>query len=282
MEEHLALKLNKMKKINFTIVAPPYRDTSGGIMVLHELQKRIINLGYNCIIDENFHSPKILSESEALNTVVIYPEIVMGNPTKAKHVVRWLLNTPGVIGGDEFSWGDTDLVYKQLSFFDCKKNYNGYLHCFDYQLDTFQNFNNKRPIKNAVIIRKGKKIHTEFNQHPPNSIIIDPQLTSNFEAAKLFNQIECLYSYDPITYYSNAAALCGVTSIVIPDPKMPSKEFYLKNKLAKFGVAYGQEYINHAIKTKHLVKKHLIELSQQENITIKNMIQNCVNIINQK
>jgi len=264
---------------NFVIISPPYRDTSGGIMVLYELQKRIVNLGYNCAI-ENFYTPTILSKFETLNTIVIYPEIVFGNPKKAKYVVRWVLNTPGVINGDESTWGENDLIYKYSDLFDCKKKHKGYLNCVNYQLDIFQNFNNKRPIKNAVIVRKGKKIHKEFIQHPSNSIVIDPQLTSNLEAAKLFNQIEYLYSYDHATYYSIAAALCGATSIVIPNPKMTPKEFYLKRNTAKFGVAYGQEYINHAVETKHLVKKHLIELSQQENITIKNMIQDCVNLVN--
>ena len=46
--------------------------------------------------------------------IVVYPEVVCGNPLGAKRVVRWLLNEPGVIGGDGvFEEQDLILAYSK-------------------------------------------------------------------------------------------------------------------------------------------------------------------------
>ena len=49
-------------------------------------------------------------------TVVIYPESTKGNPLKAKHVVRWILNTPGVCGGDGI-FEKTDHIFLYHDFY---------------------------------------------------------------------------------------------------------------------------------------------------------------------
>lgn len=44
------------------------------------------------------------------DAIVIYPEIVTGNPLGARRVIRWALNDPGLIGG-ETHYPDDDLVF---------------------------------------------------------------------------------------------------------------------------------------------------------------------------
>ncbi|MEI7705657.1 MAG: hypothetical protein WCK73_13785 [Deltaproteobacteria bacterium] len=44
------------------------------------------------------------------DAVVIYPEIVSGNPLRARKVVRWVLNSPGLLGGDAF-YADSEMVF---------------------------------------------------------------------------------------------------------------------------------------------------------------------------
>ncbi|UIN34045.1 hypothetical protein [Methylobacterium oryzae] len=44
------------------------------------------------------------------DAIVIYPEIVVGNPYGARKVVRWALNEPGLIAG-ETSYAETEMVF---------------------------------------------------------------------------------------------------------------------------------------------------------------------------
>lgn len=43
-------------------------------------------------------------------SIVIYPEVVSGNPLGAKRVIRWVLNDPGFLGGDAF-YSDEEMVF---------------------------------------------------------------------------------------------------------------------------------------------------------------------------
>ena len=87
-------KFSSQKKWKYLIVTPFYRNNSAGIRVLYELQKHLIRAGYDAkTINEISHTAQD-------DEIVIYPEIVFGNPLKAKKVVRYILNVPGFIG-----WG---------------------------------------------------------------------------------------------------------------------------------------------------------------------------------
>ena len=60
------------------------------------------------------------------------------------------------------------------------------------------------------------------------------------QLSKIYNSISLFISFDPHTYHSTMAALCGCQSVVIPSQDLSSEEFY---NVQKYGIAYGLENI---------------------------------------
>ena len=125
------------KELKFVIFSPSYSENNGGAVTLHHLCDLINKVGYECYLYPGFDSfeinilnykavlPKFFKKvlmqpfrrfkkskrfsTPTLNNfpgkfaldelVVIYPEIVFGNPLGAKNVVRWLLHNPGFFSG---------------------------------------------------------------------------------------------------------------------------------------------------------------------------------------
>ncbi|MCK9362292.1 MAG: hypothetical protein M0P74_01635 [Syntrophales bacterium] len=96
----------------YIIYAPIWHHRSGGLMALYNLQKSLIRKGYDCIY-YCFGSETAAINEVTDDDVIIYPEIVNGNPLRAKNVVRWLLNVPGICGGDG-KYLNTDMVFFYL------------------------------------------------------------------------------------------------------------------------------------------------------------------------
>jgi hypothetical protein len=80
---------------------------------LHILCDRLNTMGLSAavtcdIVDPRHDTPRI-SKAEILsvpgsldNSILIYPEIVIGNPLRGRHVVRYLLNKPGYLNRKTF------------------------------------------------------------------------------------------------------------------------------------------------------------------------------------
>jgi hypothetical protein len=99
------------------VYAPPWRQNSAGIKVLHYLVHLINTMGHDAwLVISNPKSSlslsnpllrtPILSQNQAnehfaqkRNPWVVYSETVPGNPLKANQVIRYLLNFPGNLGG---------------------------------------------------------------------------------------------------------------------------------------------------------------------------------------
>ena len=106
----------KTKK-RYVISTPAYTHKSGGIVALYRLQKALILNGCDCIC-YSWKDDDIAAREITEDDIVIYPEVVEGNPIRAKKVVRWLLNVPGGCGpshGDKFA--PTDLIFCYLERF---------------------------------------------------------------------------------------------------------------------------------------------------------------------
>ena len=101
-------KSNIVKDTKFIIYAPPFDENSGGNVLLHRLCDLLNKEGESAYIRlwdmpqpnnsgiyGSFNTPLAKISDLSDNTIVVYPEVVSGNPLMAKNVVRWLLYHPG-------------------------------------------------------------------------------------------------------------------------------------------------------------------------------------------
>jgi len=299
----------------FIIFSPSYNEKSGGIVVLHKLCHILNELGHDAkllphreqfVIDKtNFfktfeiffkfeikslfngyktntslNTPVVTSKQFPViddDTIVIYSELVLGNPLNAKNVVRWLLHQPGFHTG-QVMYNPGELLFKFNSAIDDfhypgSKTSKVELKVIHYPLEHYnlENTSSNRQ-GNAHCIRKGKdkKIIHDLN----NSILVDH--LSHAEVAKVFKRSEQFISYDTYTAYSIFAVLCGCESIVVPNDGESEEQWY-PNETDRYGLAYGFNNIERAKLTAHLVKEH-IEKEEKKSLT---NVKSCVREINQ-
>ncbi len=275
------------EKINFVIISPEFKAESGGIIVLHKLADMLAKLGENSYINVPTYegsSAKFIHKNDisSLNlnsSMFIYPEIIVGNPYNAKHITRWLLNTPGVIAGDG-KYGDNDLIYKFWHYFKApdEAKVKGELRCIDLKLGYYYNKNNSSRSGECFLIKKGALIGKVLDKHSDNSLNIDRFISDEY-LVNVFNEKLMFISYDALTYHSIQAALCGCISVVIPDPGVSKQEWIDKCPINKYGVAYGLNDIAWARQTMHLVKDHLLSIEQETHQLIKSYIADCYSYI---
>ena len=262
-----------MKKINFIVWCPmAYTESSGGILALHKLCHNLAVMGERSFIttsgkNADYQGEQITTDI-AMNfdkesSIVIYPEIVRGNPLNAKYIMRWLLNTPDVIA---YSFGEGDrkcnVYYKFAESFNEGNvigDFGGELRALELHLEKFKNFGKERN-GSCFIIKKGEN----KNWHPKGAIQIDEyeQLGGNAYLSNIFNSSKVFISYDNACFLSVQAALCGCLSIVAPDGQMSAIEWHEKYPYFKYGIAYGLDDIGYALATMHFVKDNLQRLEQ--------------------
>jgi hypothetical protein len=254
--------INNKKKI--IIYTPPFDIKCGGIVVMHYLAKIINeynparfycklfifnNLRYNNIFCNDFARMDEIDD----NTVIIYPEIISGNPLACKNVVRWILLALGIEMPIDHSknWDSTDIIYH----WEPKSSDLNKMTCH-YLNPIFKNTNNNIRYKTCYLIKKGRLIHFNINYfHPSDSINID-----NFsleEMTNIFNQCKYFYSYDPKSMYIIYALICGCTPIIYPLENISKEDyfkttiFYKNNTIYTKGISYGnsEEEVNYAVNT---------------------------------
>lgn len=193
------------------------------------------------------------------DTIVIYPEIVSGNPLGAKLVVRWLLYKNGFSGPEQPAPDDL-IFYYQEGFLDALNGLptEGRLRIRWLREDVYVNKNDGPRHGACRMIRKGDE---GANFGPADATILDGK--SHEEIAEIFNQCDVFYSHDLYTMYCYYAALCGCTPVVLPHPGLSSQSwrdgFELKN-----GVAYGEDEITWARATRQALIKDMADAKATE------------------
>lgn len=252
-------------KINIVMYTPPYYHKCGGIVVMHYFCK-LINEKYNDTFCAKLFIPNNLKYKNPFcnhfarvdeindNTIVIYPEIVSGNPLNAKNVVRWILLELGIeMPLDHYkNWYETDLIYHWEPI-----NSNTKQLCCPFYNNIFTNKNLEKRDKICYLVKKGPLIHKNIHYiQPSDSICIDD--LSLQEKANIFNECKFFYSYDPNTAYILFSAACGCIPIIYPIEGV-SEEEYFKEKMYNFdniiynkGIVYGNnlEKINYILENK--------------------------------
>jgi hypothetical protein len=263
------LRHTKNNKLKIVIYTPIFDITCGGVVVMHNLVKLINELHnpniyaklfiingirYKNIFCNDFATIEDIDD----NTLVIYPEIVSGNPLNAKNVLRWILLDLGIdmpLNHYE-NWGNKDLIY----FWETKDTTNNYfkqLSC-PWLNNIFYNKGLKfeERYKTCYLIKKGLLIHKNINYyHNKNTSLCLDNIKSLKEKSDIFNECKYFYCYDPNSMYVIYALLCGCIPVIYPLEGV-SKTEYMKNRICNcnnelidIGFAYGnsENEINNSI-----------------------------------
>ena len=222
-----------------------------------------------------FNSP-LLTFSDAAKIennddyIVIYPEVVSGNPLRAKNVVRWFLHDPGFhtktvnYGSGElyFRFGSVTKIFTPPIGSKISDHNLTVLH-FPLELYNSEGWSENRS-GTAYCIRKGKG--KPIVHDLSDSILIDD--LSHEEVSKIFKRVKQFISYDTKTAYSYFAAVCGCESVVIPDLGMTEDE-WIKDVNARAGQAFGFQNLEKANSTRQLVEPFLKEEESKSIYSVK-------------
>ena len=243
------------------IYSYPFNWRYGGLVVLNKLADLISKLGYDTyIIDKEKKSEKgkaiRILRVEAFeivknqNTIVIYPEIVRGNPLNAPHVARWVLYFPGINGGDKI-YDDSEFIFTYNPEFVAGTDYSlvPVIRVVDTMANQFYDMGLTRT-KDAILVKKGshnlerrRQLYLDpaikflYGLESADQMIKDSQSMSEFN--QKLNQIRYFISYDHHTYHNVLAALAGCKSIVIPEEGKSRQEFFSENPERALSISYG-------------------------------------------
>ena len=280
--------------LKYVVAAPPYHENNGGSLFLHHLVDRLNRMGEQAVIwpmppivkpDRRtrlrnlIFPPKFdlsadldtpLSKRPVIDeqTVVVYPEVVIGNPLGARNVVRWLMYKPGLMFPYEF--GDNELFFTVGTMSDMPEVTGGAQHLHVWIVNpAYRNEGRSDRSGACYIVRKG---HAKARiPQTADALLIDGLPHS--EVNRIFNRCETFYSYDEATMYSQYAAICGCTSIVIPGLYRDRDEWVKENGLARYGIAYGLDDVGHARATRHLTEGVLKERAESSAATIRAFVE---------
>lgn len=268
-------------KPRYLVVAPPYDPDSGGSIFLHELVHALNILGAPAALwpinrrlredwsgraNDVLRRPSLLWRPRPMGTapglltpiahrsaltrhsIVVYPEIVLGNPLRARNVVRWLLYRPGL--RDPFRFGPEEMFFRAGEMSDLADLTGGAPDLYLWKVNPAYRDEGRSDRSGACfLLRKG----ADKPRIPQTEGAIRIDGLSHPEIAAIFNRCEVFYSYDEASFYSQYAAICGCRSVVVPG-LYPSREAWVKeHPVAEFGVAYGLGDLPHADATRHQV-----------------------------
>lgn len=194
--------------MKFIIYAPPYKHNSGGTTVLYNLCDDLNRIGHDCKVITFGQTTDYDPES-----IVIYPEVVPGNPLNASRIVRYFLHLDAYITGIPVDIGPNDFILTWSTVYYKKS------HAVLYNYPITKHFHDRdtKPTLNRSIdctwIHKGQ-FHTNATVIPNSIHIGGNGPLSNQGLADLLRQTRIVYSYDILTRVAYEAIFCG--AVVVP------------------------------------------------------------------
>jgi hypothetical protein len=272
----------------------PFDPESGGITTLYLLCKTLKERGLNAklwchgeersnYMCDDYYNKKIPINPS--NTIAIYPEVVHDNPLGLKYVVRWILGPHAPVKGAP-SWMNQDYVYffhsdiyfnenEILSIPNANNIYRFLGIPFTHPAVANANASDSPTHTRTGYCHLTRKAHnygiTDLSHHPENSVLIHNNMN---KAVEEFCKCKFFVCYDPLTFYSIAAPICGCITILINKPNITKKEWIEASAIGKYfkhighydlyGVAYGdtKEEISFAENTIHLAKQQWNDITE--------------------
>lgn len=230
----------------FYIACPNYTELSSGVRCLYILSHHLNRLGYRAFVTgagapAHLLAPRIglplikVNRAQGLDDIVVYPEVVAGNPLEGRKVVRYLLNKPGHF--NSIRWDDGSLPV----FLDHGLGMQGYddMDFFAHFAEEFRpeglrSFHLALPLVDQTIYRerspqpRRRGFILYSHRHAPvlsalpdwvspYTIVSIENPRSAAELAALYQEHEALVLWER-TAAGTEAVQCGCPVIVIPGP----------------------------------------------------------------
>ena len=245
----------------YYIQTHPYTRVSAGIRCLHLLCHSLNMRGrpaYMTFIgaennfSENSTEPDLLTPiltqriarthlEQGRTPITVYPEIVSGNPYSSPCVVRFVLNFPGLLGGDK-TYAEEELCfgYSKILAAETRSPENV---LFIPASDTRVFQPPREPVTRSgtcYYASKYKREHEgELREATRDSVEITsrmPDSQSPQEIADLFRSSELFYTYEN-TALALEATLCGCPAVFLPNEHLTS--IIASDELGLDGIAWG-------------------------------------------
>ena len=245
----------------YYIYAPPFERTSAGIKALYLLchhlnlkgfpayiivQSEAVVSSVATMVGLDFLTPLLTIETALEHfqasriPIFVYPEVVSGNPFVSDCVVRYVLNYPGLLAGED-RYPENELVFgysKTLARATSKEENVLFIPTSDTNI-FYPPVKDEERSGSCYYADKYKKIHKgipftitessiEITRQPSDQT---PQMI-----ADLFRKCEVFYTYEN-TALATEAALCGCPAVFLPNPYLEG--IIASNELGSDGFAWG-------------------------------------------
>lgn len=192
-------------------------QASNGLRVLHFLADNLRNAGYNVYLyssepySDGYQYVDKITNNLRNNAIVIYPEIVLGNPLRFKNVVRYVLYYPGLNGGNE-CYHNSEQIFAFLPQF-----YPSVPVLTVPYLDKtlFYNDGKDKDI-DCYFVNKGGKFREVEEIKGATEITMNSPSTRE-ELAMLLRRTKTLYSFDDCSAILDEALVCGAIVKIITE-----------------------------------------------------------------
>jgi hypothetical protein len=209
----------------YVLAGANFERASAGTRACHRLVHEINGRGLRAYslgaVNPEWDETRLTREGAWLmcavaGAVAVYPEVVTGNPLRARNVARWVLNTPGYLGGDAaydpselvFTWSrrfyDTDRVLTvsviEPELFNTDGSPTKTLDCY---------YVGKGDLRGAARVALTDGMTEITSSWPP----------TRREVADLLRRTRTLYTYDDCTSLIGEALQCGCRVVLLPEER---------------------------------------------------------------
>lgn len=216
--------------MKYLIWSYDYSHASAGPKALHRLCHELNEAGQEAYVgwpgtNPEWNTPYHAAPLEG-DWCAVYPEIIGGNPWNAPHVARWVLNTPGHLGGDK-TYGPAEHVFSWSPLF-----LEGVPLLFLPAIETDIYVDRHEP-REGELFYVGKGSQGDTNGAAAITLAMRQD---RYALADALNHATLLRCFDDVTAMADIALLCGCPVQMPTDERLEPagyREEYL-GKCAEF------------------------------------------------
>ena len=235
----------------FVIWAPPFTQKSAGVRCLYQLCRELNVRGQRAFMTGPEPQPafpwvdKKAAVRLARAGVAIYPEVVKGNPYRARRVIRWVLNKPGLLGNGDKIYEAREKVFIYSDFYRAyvQNRIAGKLFMPVVDRHLFYPGQEEKSLECFYV---GKCKSSQLDLIPHGLTEITRTTPERSELGPLLRRSRVLYTYDNSTLLVYEALLCGCAVVIIPDGTM-EREDWQRHELGTTGIGWGMDEREQAI-----------------------------------